>query len=491
MWKAFASKLLRNRFFFLGLLLTLTALMGYFATQIHLSYEFAKVLPGSDSSLIDYERFKKTFGEDGSVMVFGFRDEQLFQKDRFNDFAALGAAIKKIEGVKQVMSVGSLYNMQRNDSLQRFDFVPLVNAPLKSQEEADALKETILGLPFYRDLLYNRETHACLMAITFKDKDLNSSRRIEIVKEIEELGDAFAQRYELKMHYSGMPYIRTAIMKKVSSEMTLFMILAVLVMALTLWAFFRSVNSVLLSLLVVAVGVVWSLGLIYLFDYRITLLSGLIPPLIMVIGVPNCVFLINKYHAEYARHRNKMKALSRMIETIGITLFLANVTTAIGFGVLYFTNSSLLVEFGIVAAIGVMVTYIITLILIPILLSFLPGPREKHTEHLEAKRVNAILRIIDNIVHKHRTAVYVIIAVITLVSLAGMQQIRIIGYVVDDLPKSDPVYEDLKFFEKNFHGVLPFEILIDTRQEKGVTANQGAVLYKINRMQKLFAAYPE
>ena len=491
MWKAFASKLLRNRLVFLFLLLALTVVMGILGTGIHLSYEFVKVLPSNDSALIHYEQFKKTFGEDGSVMVFGFTDERLFEQERFNDFYRLGRSLRDIDGVKQVMSLGSVYNLRRNDSLMRFDLMPLINGPLPDQATVDSIRTEISNLPFYREMLYNEDSHACLMAITFNDRELNSARRIEIVKEIQDLCGEFAGKYSLKMHYSGMPYIRTAVMKKVSSEMTLFMVLAIVVMAITLWAFFRSLNSVIMSLIVVAVGVVWSLGLIAIFDYRITLLSGLIPPLVMVIGVPNCVFLINKYHAEYARHRNKMKALSRMIQTIGITLFLANVTTAIGFGVLYFTHSSLLVEFGIVASIGVMVTYIITLILIPIILSFLPGPREKHTLHLEAKRVNALLKVIDHLVHHRRNAIYVIIAVLSAVSIVGMFNIRILGYVVDDLPQSDPVYEDLKFFEKHFHGVLPFEILIDTREEKGVTADQGTVLYKINRMQKLFAEYPE
>lgn len=491
MWKAFASKLLRNRLVFLFLLLALTVVMGILGTGIHLSYEFVKVLPSNDSALIHYEQFKKTFGEDGSVMVFGFTDERLFEQERFNDFYRLGRSLRDIDGVKQVMSLGSVYNLRRNDSLMRFELMPLVNGPLPDQASVDSIRTEISNLPFYREMLYNEDSHACLMAITFNDRELNSARRIEIVKEIQDRCGEFAGKYALKMHYSGMPYIRTAVMKKVSSEMTLFMVLAIVVMAITLWAFFRSLNSVIMSLIVVAVGVVWSLGLIAIFDYRITLLSGLIPPLVMVIGVPNCVFLINKYHAEYARHRNKMKALSRMIQTIGITLFLANVTTAIGFGVLYFTHSSLLVEFGIVASIGVMVTYIITLILIPIILSFLPGPREKHTLHLEAKRVNALLKVIDHLVHQRRNAIYVIIAVLSAVSIVGMFNIRILGYVVDDLPQSDPVYEDLKFFEKHFHGVLPFEILIDTREEKGVTADQGTVLYKINRMQKLFAEYPE
>ena len=491
MWASLASKMLRNRLVFAGILFLLTLLMGFWGSRIQLSYEFARVLPSGDSSLVHYEQFKKTFGEDGSVMVLGFEDQRLFERDRFNRFYELSESIRRIDGVKQVLSLSNIFEITRNDSLSRFDLVQLMNEPFRSDSAMMAFREKLNDLPFFKGRLYNDSTGAVLLAVTFNDKALNSARRLDMVRDIEALGREFGKEQGVGMHFSGMPYIRTVIMKKVSSEMTLFMILAIVVMAATLWVFFRSFSSVLLSLVVVIIGVVWSLGLIYLFGYRITLLSGLIPPLIMVIGVPNCVFLINKYHAEYARHRNKMKALSRTIQTIGVTLFLANITTAIGFGVLYFTGSSLLVEFGNVAAIAVMTTYIITLILIPIVLSYMPGPRDKHTRHLEAPRINAVLKVVDHLVQHKRAAIYSIIGACTVVSIAGMSRINIISFVVDDLPKNDPVYADMRFFESSFHGVLPLEILIDTRSESGLMARNGEVLYKINRLQKVLGRYEE
>jgi predicted RND superfamily exporter protein len=329
------------------------------------------------------------------------------------------------------------------------------------------------------------------MAITFNSKDLNSVHRISIVKNIMLAAADFEKANNIKMHYSGMPYIRTHIMQKVSGEMGLFMALAVLVTTLILWIFFRSFSSVIISLIVAAVGVVCTLGVMQLFGYRITILSGLIPPLIIVIGIPNCVFFINKYHAEFVKHNNKVKALSRMIITMGVTLILANVTTAIGFGVLYYTNSPLLVEFGVVAAIGVMITFFISLILVPLFLYYIPVPKAKQTNHLEAKRVNKLLVVIDGWVQHKRGRIYLIVTLVTLIGFWGMTKMNVLGYVVDDLPKNDPVYDDLHFFENNFHGVLPFEIVIDTKEENGVMANNGNILYKINTLQKVFAKYPE
>ena len=490
MWKYFSGLLLRNKAIFTTVVLLISAIMGYQTSKVELSYDFAQILPDTDSTFIEYQNFKKHFGEDGNVMVMGFEDKNLFQYQKFNDWYELSKTIKNIQGIKDLMSVPTTFKFVLNDSLQRFDFVPLIKHPIKNQQDVDNIKADFLNLPFYEGIIYNKETGANVMAITFTKKDLNSKRRLEIVAQIRVLAEEFATKHKVEMHYSGMPYIRSQIMTKVSHEMTLFLILAILVTAFILWVFFRSGNVVFFSLIITAVGVLWSMGIMHLFGYKITILSGLIPPLIMVIGLPNCIFLINKYHSEFVAHGNKIKAITRSIETIGVTLFLANITTSIGFGVLYFTKSSMLVEFGSVAAISVMATYFITLVLVPVVLAMLPTPKEKHTKHQDGKIINKALDMVDHLVQKRRMAIYIATTVITGICFWGMSFIDMNGYVVDDLPKKDPIYTDLHFFEKNFNGVLPFEISIDTKKENGLFENNAKALYKIKAMQRMLEQYP-
>ncbi|MBI2720843.1 MAG: MMPL family transporter [Bacteroidetes bacterium] len=491
MWLAFSRILLRNKFSFTIGIVLMTMFMGYKASKMELSYEFAKILPENDQTFIEYQRFKKQFGEDGNVMVIGFEDKNFFTLNKFNDWFHISKTIKIISGIKDVLSVPTVYKVVKNDSIEKLEFKPLVSKLPVSQKEVDSLKVDFLALPFYEGIVYNKELGSNLMAITFNKASLNSKRRIDLVKEIKILIEAFGQKHHLTMHYSGMPYIRSQMMEKISKEMTLFLILAIIITGFILWLFFRSVLNVFFSLLIVTVGVIWSVGFLELFGYKITVLSGLIAPLIIVIGIPNCIFLINKYQIEFLRHRNRLKAITAMINTIGVTLFLANVTTAIGFGVLYFTKSSMLVEFGVVAALSVMATYFITLILIPVILLFLPLPKARHTKHLDSKKITQLLRFVDNIVHQKRKAIYLITAIVTLFSLVGMLKINFIGYVVDDLPKNDPVYTDLHFFENAFKGVLPFEIAIDTKKPNGLFANNARTVYKIKAMQNIFSEYKE
>lgn len=491
MWKVFAHALLKNKIIFALIIVAGTVFMAYKAMKMELSYEFAKILPDNDPVFQEYQQFKKQFGEDGNVMVLGFEDKNLFTLNKFNDWYHLSKTIKIISGIKDVLSVPTVFKLQLNDSLQKFEFEPLVTKVPRTQAQVDSIKSEFMNMPFYEGIVYNKESGANLMAITFNKHSLNSKRRLDIVKEIKVLTEAFATKHNLQMHYSGMPYIRSQLMEKISHEMTLFLVLAVIITGIILWVFFRSATNVFFSLIITAIGVVWSVGILELFGYKITVLSGLIAPLIMVIGIPNCIFLINKYQSEYLLHRNKVRALVRTIETIGVTLFLANVTTAIGFGVLYFTKSAMLLEFGVVAGISVIATYCITLILIPVMLFLLPVPKAKHTKHLEGKRIQKLLNFVDYLVQHRRKTVYLVTAIITAISIFGMLKINFIGYVVDDLPKNDPVYTDLHFFEKQFKGVLPFEIAVDTKKENGLFAQNAKALYKIKAMQAIFTEYPQ
>jgi predicted RND superfamily exporter protein len=491
MWKALTKSLLRNRIAYITVVLMLTVFFGWQATKVELSYNFAKILPPDDSSFVAYQEFKKNFGEDGNVMAVGIQPKDVFEPALFNDWIKITKEIKKVQGIKEVLSLGSAYNMEFDDSLEKFNVVPLITKDKLSTDEVAQLKETINSLPFYEGVIYNQEKQSTLLAITFDDKELNSSRRIGIVEEIEAICDSFSVMHKTEVHYSGMPYIRSAVMKKVSGEMKLFSLLAILVTALVLWFFFRSFSTVIFSLLVVIVGVVWALGIMHLMGYKITILSGLLPPLIIVIGIPNCIFFINRYHKEYLKHHNKIKGISRMIETMAITLFLANITTAIGFAVLYFTNTELLVEFGLVSAVNVVVTYLITLVMIPIILSYLPEPKTKHTKHVEAKRINWFIGLIDNLIQHKRKQIYIVTALITGLGFWGMSQMSVVGFVVDDLPEKEKVYRDLKFFEANFNGILPFEITIDTKKPNGVFADNAKIIYKIKSLQKLIAKYDD
>jgi predicted RND superfamily exporter protein len=213
------------------------------------------------------------------------------------------------------------------------------------------------------------------MAIRINSQRINTKARIETVNKIQEYGQLFSDRTGLDVHYSGMPLIRTVMVILIAAEMKLFLILAIIVTALVLLILLRSFYAVLFSMMVVAMAVIWTMGTIEWLGYEITILTGLIPPLVVVISITNCIYLLNKYHIEFLKHGNKIKALTRVIEKIGLATLFTNLTAAIGFGVFYFTQSAILKEFGLVAGLSIASIFLISIILIPCVFSFLPAPK--------------------------------------------------------------------------------------------------------------------
>lgn len=488
-WNFLVRLILRNRITILVLIGLFTAFMGYKAKDVKLQYESQSILPDSDSTNIIYKSFIKQFGEDGSVMFLGIVDSNLFRLSNFNDFYDLSDSLKKIRGVEGIVSITRLFQLVKNDSLKKFEFLPVCPQKPRTQHELDSIKALIYSLPFYEGLVYNKSTSATLVALTLDKKLVQSKERLRLIQEIRAMVERFSQRDQVEVHYSGLPYIRTLVAKMLQNEMKLFVVLAILISALFLFVFFRSVKAVVFPILIVIISVVWALGFMSLFGYKITMLTAIIPPLLIVIGVENCIFILNKYHYEYSHHRNQAKALSRVIQRIGMANLLTNAATATGFAAFTITNNKLLVEFGLIAAINIMVIYVLSLTLVPIFFSFLPPPKGRHTRHIQESLAKSVIDKAVFWVTHYRNPIYITMGIFIVTGVIGVSQLKTSGTIVDDISKRDPIYKDLLFFEKHFKGIMPLEITIDTKKKKGVM--QLATLKRIDRLQDSLSTYPE
>jgi len=489
MWKYLARLILRRRYWNLLVIALMTAFMAYEATKVKLSYEMTPILPASDPTSLDYQNFKEMFGQDGSVLFIGVQDSNIYKLDEFNGWYDLTKQIKNIEGVQEVVSVAKLYELIKNDSTKKFDFLPVIDKRPTSQHQLDSLINVVLSLPFYNGLLFNKNNHVTMMMVTLDKQVLNTKKRVGLINEIKEAGNAFAGKYQVELHYSGLPYIRTVTAKKVEDELKFFVIMALIVASFLLMIFFKNIRIVLATMTIVVINVVWVLGLISLLGYKITMLTGILPPLLIVIVVENCIFLLNKYHTEINKHGNKIKALTRVVIYIGNANLLTNAVTASGFIAFTITGNQLLTEFGIVASISILVANFMTLFLIPIFFSFLKPPHPRHTKHLEKGLVSSIVARIVFIVQNHRTVIYAVAVFLVFVGIFGISKLKTTGNIVDDIPHRDPLYVDLMFFEKHFNGVMPFEISIDTEKKRGVL--QLSNIEKIDELQKVLAKYLE
>lgn len=491
-WNFVARTLLRNRHWVILLLVAFTIFMATQWKYIRFTQTEANLLPNDHKDNIAYTDFLKKFGEEGNVIIFAVKSDDVFKPTTFKAWNNMMASIAKNKEVENVLSFNEILDLEKNDSLQTFqtkkfiDRTQVADAAYLNTKKQDLLNK----MPFYESLLFNKKSGIVRSVIYLKKDIVNKPERKEFVlNKLIPAIDEFKKATKTDIKVSGMPYIRTLNAKAIISEIGLFIGATLLVTSLIFYFFFRSFRTTMMALFVVMIGVMWSFGFLGLLRYEITVLTALVPSLIVIIGIPNCIFLTNKYHQETRAHGNRAKGLQRVLTKVGTATFITNVTTAVGFATFIITDNKLLQEFGIVTSVNIMALFVLSLFVIPIFFSFMPLPKEKHLEHLErGYLVNFKNWIIDQVKY-HNVKVYSVAVGILIIGIIGVYKMKISGSILEDMPKKTPFFDDIRFFEKEFKGVLPVEILIDTKRKKGVMKT--STLKKMDELQQEIEAIPE
>jgi predicted RND superfamily exporter protein len=491
-WELIARIVLRNKILMLSTIVAITALLAMQWKNIHFTHTEANLLPDDNIVNIEYNAFLNKFGEEGNMVIIGVKDNTIFTPKAYAAWGKLINSLKEDKAVDLVISLNDLKKLQKNEALEKFELVPFVDQS-KTADKAYLNKikrELFNDLPFYEGLLFNKRSGSIRSAIYLDKKIINTPIRKDfILNKLIPAVEKFEKETKIDLRVSGMPYIRTLNAQTILNEIGLFIGASLLVTSLLFFFFFRSFKATLISIIIVVIGVMWSFGFLGLFKFEITVLTALVPSLIIVIGIPNCIFLTNKYHQEYKIHRNKAKALQRVTTKVGMATLMTNLTTAIGFATFAASNNQLLLEFGVVTSINIMALFFLSIIVIPIFHSYIAPPKDRHIEHLDRNYVKAFMNWILKNVKYNRFSIYVVAVTLLVISIIGIYEMRISGSLIEDMPKKEPFFEDIVFFEKEFDGVMPLEIMIDTKRKKGVM--KLSTLKKMEELEETIDEIPE
>ena len=463
-------------------------MMANYANQTNLSYEMAKILPPEHPTHINYENFKSEFGESINTMVIAVQDVDFFSKEHLYAWNKFGDEIERIGGVNGVLNITKL-PVLTIDSTKRKFISERWYFPEMTSSELDSSLKVFHNQKIYEGMLYNKDAYSAIMLVDINKIILATPERKNLIDEIVASGEKYSKTLNIDVKYSGLPYIRTIDSIKVKDEISIFILFTLLITSFILLLFFKSFKATIISIIVVVIGVLFSFGTMGMLGYDISILMALVPPVIIVIGIPNCIFLINKYHTEFKKNKDKDKSLHLMISKIGNITLLTNLTTASGFAAFLLTKSETLQEFGLVASISIIFIFIISILLIPIWFSFFPAPKLRHTQHLDKKWVRSVVALLSDWVKNKRRTIYIVSAILTVVGFIGLSLIKTTGNITDDLSRNGDLYEDLQFFENNFGGVMPLEIIIDTKDTNGIYKPN--VMLKVQELQDELSRYSE
>ena len=490
-WKNISKIILRNRVLIILFLLFLTYFFTTHWDKIRFTYTEANLLPATHPENIKYKSFTDKFGEEGNLVVISVKDSTLFTVDKLNAWNKLSNSFNNHESVSNVIAFGDLQKLKKNKSSKQFYIEPFIKDSISSNSQLEIIKEEIFkNSPFYDKFLINSKSQAVRTAINLKTEVVNTVLREEFVYNvlIPRVSE-FEQKYNLNVRISGMPYVRTKYSETIKAELGKFLVLALIVTSLIFFLFFRSFRATIISIIAVSVGVMWTLGIVGILQYELTVLTAIIPPLIIVIGMPNCIFLINKYQHELNKHGDKSLSLQKVITKIGNVTLMTNVTTASGFATFITTDSKLLNEFGMVASLSILSIFILCLLIIPITYSFLPKPNEQHLEHQNKKWIQSLLNWMVSVVKTKRIEVYIISVILLALSIIGIYKIEISGSFIDDMPRNTEFYDDILYYEKEFNGILPLEIYIDSKRKKSIT--RLSTIKKMEVVEDIISKFPE
>jgi len=466
MWTKSAQLIIRYRLHLMVVIGLITAVMGYYASKVEMSYDFARTVPPNDPEMIFLNKFKAQFGEDGNMMAIGIKDSAIYKLENFQKLKQFSNDIKKIDGVNEVLSLPLLRVILKDTVEKKFYLHPLFPDEIQTQQQLDSLLAIALGQKFYMGQLVNVDNGATLILAPMNKEYANSVKRLDVTNSLINAGTEFSEQTGIKIHYAGLPFVRSVMAQQVRAELSFFLYLSALVTGVIMLAFFRSIRAVIFSMIMIGVVVVWTIGTIALLGFKISLLSGLIPPVIVTIGITNAIYLLNKYHLEYVNRKNKMEAIEAVVKKMGLATFLTNLTVAIGFLTLLSTDITVLREFGIVAGINIISLFVVSLVMIPGILSWMPEPTAKHLLHLDFRILGWFVRTIDLMVHRHRMFIYSATVGITVIAIFGMMRLYSVSFMVDDIPEDSDIKRDLKFVEENFNGIMPLEIEIDLKTKR-------------------------
>ena len=490
-WTRVSRIILKNRYLILILIAIITTLLVFQMKNMRFSYTEANLLPENHEVNIQYNKFLEIFGEEGNLVLLAVKDSSVFTTDKFNAWNSLAKSFDSLPEVEFTLSIADVKKLKKDTKNRKFVLESIYEKKITSQEKVNSIKKELFEkLPFYDNLLYNKKTGTIQTAIYIDKEIVNTPvRKAFVFDKLIPIIDRFEKENNLDVRVSGMPYIRTINAQNIIDEIQLFVLGALFITGIIFFFFFRSYRATFITLLVVTIGVTWAFGFIGLFGYEITVLTALIPPLIIVIGVPNAVFLINKYQQEIKSHGQQAKALQRVISKIGNATLMTNITTASGFATFVFVKSQLLREFGILASINILSIFVLALLIIPIIYSFMEPPKKKHLNHLERRWMENVVDWMEKMVREQRIAIYITTVVIIILGIIGLYQIRVSGSLIEDMPKTKAFFKDIKFFENEFGGIMPLEILVDTKKEKGVM--KLSTLKRMDKINEVIESFPE
>ncbi|RJE75288.1 RND family transporter [Reichenbachiella sp. MSK19-1] len=438
----------------LSLVITFAVILGMGSQLVHLRFnnDLDAFFPLDDPDLIYYKSFTEKFGHDNDYILVGLENNAgVFEQDFLLRSDSVLSDLEAIDGVKSVISLINLKKLVK--SPMGYIELPYLHLTDPSQLTKDSLK--ITKEPHVQDQFLSSDHRSTKLIIThskFKDKKLADAF-------VSQIDQTLANYPFDKVRLAGRPIGERAYVWAVQQDFTFFVIFSGLTILIMLIIFIRRPSMVIASLLVSVLSVVMTLSFMTIVGKEIDILSTLIPSILLVVSMSDIIHLYAHAQDEYSKGASMSDAINQAVKKVGLATLLTSITTAVGFITLISIRVQPIIDLGLYSAVGIMFAFGLTYLLFPQLM-FLVEPR------LKRKRSNPILkRFLDTLYHaviQRQKLILTLFAIASVLIGIGITKLEINAYLIDDLPKDDPVKEDFTYFDTQYGGSKPFTMTVWT-----------------------------
>ncbi len=454
----FIRLVLDRRIAVIATLVALTTLALASVSQGQLGSSMAKMFLSEDPDYHSYQERVAVFGSQ-EILLVSYPDAHLLSVESLDRLEGLMAELTQLDDVGKVSSLLDATRFARGDDGVQID--SYANLARGSPELADALVQELASDPSAGGLQISRNGQHGLVTIAMDGVDRPAERGPAFVQEVLSLFETHGYP-TAELHKAGLLYALAELMSETVWNLTRLFPLVLIVTAVTVWVLFRRFLPVLIALGVSLLAVIWTMGFAIYLDPEISIFMGLVPPVVMIVAISDSVHLWSAYVLELSRGKTKREALEISGSEVGRACLLTSITTLLGFLSIALVPAPAYRQLGLTLGFGASSALIITITLMPVLLSFVPAPEAETTR---ASPMNRVLAHITRTCTRHPWLVISTFGAATVVLLYGASDVTVDADIVNRMSEDSPLRRHVAFFEDNYAGTNWMEIYVDVEGE--------------------------
>ena len=444
--------------------------LAFAATTLSFDYNFENFFPYGDEDLEYFLDYREAFENDNDYLLIGIKNNEGIYDSLFLN--KLNAVTQQLDSLSLTTEVLSLTNF-RNPIITPMG--PIMAPVLHIDKPAGYAKDSafIATYPAINGTLISPNGTATAIVVRHVQQ-ISKAKADSLMQQVDRILEKAAFD---EVHVAGKVKAQAVYVSRMQKEFVWFASLSILLVVIFLWFTYRAAWGVLVPLLVVLLAVIWTLGTMALLGKKIDIMMALLPTIMFVVGMSDVVHLLTKYIEELRNGLPKREALKITVKEIGLATFLTSLTTAIGFLTLLTSNIKPIRDFGLYVAIGVFIAFSLTFLVMPAVLTLVKTPKVVNKAENKLLWTNTLRNAFSRIIQR-RKLIWVVSAVVLLVSAIGITRLEQNTFLLEDIRENDPLKQDFYFFDRNFGGNKPFEMAIQL-QDTSRTLFDPAVLNQL------------